>query len=53
MVLQGVSAQVQSALTDSALSGWALGDPEFVARLQQSNPRRLSKGMPGRPPRRV
>lgn len=53
MVLQGVSTPVQQALTDSALSGWALGDPEFVARLQQSSPRRLTKGSPGRPPRKV
>lgn len=49
LVQQGVSAPVQQALTASALSGWALGEGEFVARLQQSVPRRLTKGSPGRP----
>jgi putative transposase len=33
----------QLDLTESALSGWALGDPEFVARLQQLSQRRLTQ----------
>lgn len=53
LVRQGVTLQQQAALTDSALAGWALGSPAFVARLQQSNPRRMSKASPGRPPRSV
>ena len=52
-VQQGVSAQQQFALIQSALAGWALGDVEFVARLQQANPRRLSKALPGRPRHKV
>jgi len=51
-VALGLSAREQLDLTESALSGWALGDPEFVARLQQLSPRRLTKGAPGRPPRK-
>lgn len=53
LVQLGVTPQQQSALTDSALSGWALGSPEFVARLQQTSARRLSRASPGRPPRRA
>ena len=53
LVLQGLSAQQQSALIDSALAGWALGDRDFVGRLQQVTPRRLSKATPGRPRRRI
>ena len=39
----------QQALTDSALSGWVLGDADFVADLQKRTQRRLSKAQPGRP----
>ena len=53
LVQQGVPAQQQSALIDSALAGWALGSPEFVGRLQQTVPRRLSRASPGRPPRQI
>jgi len=45
----GVSAANQKALTDSALRGWALGEPEFVASLQKMTERRVSKGSAGRP----
>lgn len=48
-VQAGISSQDQTALTDSALSGWALGDPEFIAELQKHTPRRLTRGRPGRP----
>ena len=49
VVQEGISAQEQQALTDSALKGWALGDPDFVAALQKHTGRRLSKAKVGRP----
>lgn len=48
-VRAGVSSVQQSALTDTALSGWALGEPDFVAELQKKTQRRVSKGRAGRP----
>lgn len=51
LVRAGVSADRQQALTDSALTGWALGGERFVAELQRSTPRRVSKEKPGRPGR--
>lgn len=51
LVRSGVSADQQNALTRSALTGWALGSEDFVADLQRSTPRRVSKERPGRPPR--
>lgn len=50
LVRSGIGASEQQALTDSALSGWALGAPDYVADLQKRTERRLSKGRPGRPP---
>jgi putative transposase len=49
LVQGGVSPVQQGALTDSALRGWALGDPEFVADLQKRTQRRVAKTTPGRP----
>ncbi len=49
LVRSGVSADQQAALTRSALAGWALGDPDFVADLQQRTERRLNKVSAGRP----
>ncbi len=49
LVRSGVSADQQAALTRSALAGWALGDPDFVADLQQRTERRLNKVRAGRP----
>ena len=49
LVQAGISAVQQAALTDSALSGWALGEPDFVADLQKRTGRRLAKGVAGRP----
>lgn len=49
LVAQGLSGQQQSSLTESALKGWALGDPEFVATLQKQTKRRLVRGKAGRP----
>ena len=49
LVQEGLTAQQQQALTDSALRGWALGSPAFVAELQKKTQRRVSKASPGRP----
>jgi putative transposase len=49
LVQQGVAAPLQQALTQSALTGWALGEPDFVADLQKQMERRVSKSRPGRP----
>ncbi len=49
LVQGGLAHHQQSAITDSALYGWALGDAEFVAHLQKKTPRRLVKGRAGRP----
>jgi putative transposase len=50
MVHAGIQADQQRALTDATLSGWALGDPKFIADLEAQTPRRLSKDKVGRPP---
>ncbi len=50
LVQSGISPVQQKALTDSALRGWALGEPHFVAELQKQTERRVSKSTPGRPP---
>ena len=49
LVVLGVPAQQQLDLTQSALSGWALGADEFVADLQTRTDRRVTKGSAGRP----
>jgi putative transposase len=49
LVRSGLATRQQQALTDSALSGWVLGDVDFVADLQKRTRRRLSKAQPGRP----
>jgi putative transposase len=50
LVRAGISAQQQRVLTDSALRGWALGEPDYVADLQKRTLRRVSKTQAGRPP---
>ena len=50
LVHAGLTAEQQSALTRSVLSGWALGEPEFVANLQKKTARRVSPVPAGRPP---
>ncbi|GBU15566.1 hypothetical protein AwPolaro_09440 [Polaromonas sp.] len=45
----GVTAQQQQALTESALSGWALGDEKFITALQKRTTRRVQKNQVGRP----
>jgi putative transposase len=49
LVQSGISPAQQAALTGSALSGWALGEPDFVADLQKRTERRVSKRSAGRP----
>ena len=49
LVRNGISSVQQTALTDAALQGWALGEPDFVAALQKRTARRVSKGSAGRP----
>ena len=52
MVRAGVPADQQSALTQSVLSGWVLGDADFVADLQKRTTRRVAETLPGRPLRK-
>lgn len=47
----GLSAQQQEGLRSAVQSGWALGEEEFVAALQERTERRVRKGRPGRPVR--
>jgi len=49
LVQAGISADQQGALTQATLSGWALGDADFVADLQAQTERRLVKTKAGRP----
>lgn len=49
MVHAGVSAVDGAALADAIPRGWALGDAEFVAHLQNLTDRRVSKASAGRP----
>ena len=49
LVQAGIGSVQQQALTDSALRGWALGEPDFVADLQRRTERRVSKATAGRP----
>ncbi len=48
-VREGISPVQQATLTDAALCGWALGDPDFVAELQKITQRRVTKSTAGRP----
>jgi putative transposase len=49
LVHAGITAEQQSALTQSALRGWALGAPDFLNHLQKQTERRLVKAPAGRP----
>ena len=49
LVQAGINPVQQSALTQATLSGWALGEPDFVADLQKRTQRRVAKGQVGRP----
>lgn len=49
LVRSGLAEQQARAFTDSALRGWALGEPDYVADLQRRTARRVSKSRAGRP----
>ena len=49
LVQAGFAQSEKEQLTQSALSGWALGSADFVSALQQSTMRRLLPGKAGRP----
>ena len=49
LVQSGVSTEQEGLITRSALAGWALGDAEFVEKLQTRTPRRLNRTKAGRP----
>jgi len=49
LVKAGIGTAQQTALTDSTLGGWALGEPDFLADLQKKVQRRASKRLAGRP----
>ena len=50
LVRQGIPTRDQLLLTEATLQGWAVGDPAFVAALQQATLRRLVKARAGRRP---
>jgi len=49
LVNTGVSVDQQQALTKATLSGWALGEADFVNDLQKKTERRVNKVGAGRP----
>jgi putative transposase len=49
MVQAGINSVQQAALTAATVSGWALGEADFVANLQKKTQRRVSKAAAGRP----
>jgi putative transposase len=51
LIQAGISTVQHQALVDATLKGWALGDAGFLQELQKKTPRRLSKGLAGRPSR--
>ncbi len=49
LVQSGLDPVQQTAITESTLSGWALGEADFVADLQKRTARRVAKARAGRP----
>jgi len=49
LVRAGIAEHQQRALTAATLSGWAMGDPGFLAVLESQTPRRIQPGKAGRP----
>jgi putative transposase len=49
LVQAGINPVQQAAITQAALSGWALGEADFVADLQKKTERRVAKTSAGRP----
>jgi putative transposase len=52
-VQTGLAQREKEQLTQSALSGWALGSADFVGGLQQATQRRLVPGKAGRPAKKT
>jgi putative transposase len=52
LVASGIPAKCTEELSESAMRGWALGEPDYVADLQRRTERRVAKGRAGRPPAR-
>ncbi|TDU28190.1 putative transposase [Panacagrimonas perspica] len=50
LVEQGLAPDLEQALTEATLKGWALGDETFLAELGTKTARRLGKVRPGRRP---
>ena len=50
-VAAGIGTADQAVITESLLQGWAAGDPRFLARLQETTPRRIEKRRAGRRPK--
>jgi putative transposase len=50
LVAAGISPKQKLDLSESALHGWALGEPDYVADLQRRTQRRVARGRAGRPP---
>ena len=50
LVRAGVRPADQGTLTEATLRGWAAGDANFLASLQKSTERRVTKTKAGRPP---
>jgi putative transposase len=48
-VRDGIADDGRHAITDAVQNGWALGDDGFVAGLQKTTDRRLTRGRAGRP----
>jgi putative transposase len=49
LVQSGLNPVQQAAITQATLSGWALGEADFVADLQKRTERRVAKVGAGRP----
>lgn len=52
-VQEGLGSEPQERIRDAALRGWALGDAQFIADLQQRTDRRVTRQRAGRPPSRT
>lgn len=50
LVHGGVMASDETALIEATLRGWAAGDASFLASLQKTTERRVTKARAGRPP---
>ncbi|MNY49658.1 hypothetical protein D3C86_1850990 [compost metagenome] len=50
---EGISAEQLETIEQTALRGWALGSPQFVADLQNRTQRRVVRQRAGRPPKVV